>query len=294
MARQDLFDQRRSGAWQADDEDRIRRSAAGTGALTEKLPAVGALAALHPRRIIVGTIRNHLAAQRVAAQVMLERLRVFVGILQRLADREFEMQAILRAEVAALQLLAHRLQLIGVEAEGLQVGQAPVRLAETGFQRDAPAVSLDRAVLESCGLQRMAVAHPDPGVARIFGEDSVIDLDRWRVVADPAQDHRFEIAVTGIVRFDRQQGFDLCQRLHVLVTAIEHQRVVLPRGVKARGEFEATRKQQFGIVVATQPGRDFGQHAQGGDIGRRSFQMRAQQRFGLWNTVLYQRRCGRQ
>ena len=53
---------------------------------------------------------------------MPERRFVFAGILQRLAEREIEMQARLVVKIVALQLPLHRGDVVGVETHGLEVG----------------------------------------------------------------------------------------------------------------------------------------------------------------------------
>ena len=89
------------------------------------------------------------AARRSAlpCEIVLERLGVFAGVFQRLAECEFEMEAVVGREVGPPQQAAHRLDLAGGEAEGLEVGQAPVGLAEARIEFDAPAVGLDGAFL---------------------------------------------------------------------------------------------------------------------------------------------------
>ena len=219
---------------------------------------------------------------------MLERLRIFVCIFERLAHRELELKSTVGIQIAALQLLAHRNEILGTEAEGLQVCHAPVRLAGARIKRDAFAVSSDGASEEACGFQRIAIAHPDSRTVRVFHEDLVVESDRLLVVADPAQDHCLEIPIPRMFRLDRQQRLDFGKRLLVLAGAIEHLHVGLSRGMKARCQFKAAREQLLRIVIATRFHREFGQHADRGHIGWGLFQTLVQQRFGLGYAVVLQ------
>ena len=109
VARQDLLDQRRAGARQADDEDRIGR-----------LRSRGrARAAKNSRRehgverrtwSVVSSASYGTASWRsaVALGVVVEGLRVLRRVLERLAEREVEVEAVLGREVVARKLGAHR------------------------------------------------------------------------------------------------------------------------------------------------------------------------------------------
>ena len=72
MTGEDLLEQRRAGAWQADDEDRLRRWAAPAGACGEKLPRVERRGALHETRHALALIVNHGPSQLVASGIVLE------------------------------------------------------------------------------------------------------------------------------------------------------------------------------------------------------------------------------
>ena len=53
------------------------------------------------------------------------------GILQRLAEREFEMHPIVVCQILASERGAHGARLLLGEANGLQVGEAPVGFAQS-------------------------------------------------------------------------------------------------------------------------------------------------------------------
>jgi hypothetical protein len=186
VAGQDLLEQGGTGARQADDEDRIGRVGAEARAPLEERAGITALDPRHPRRSVLGAVRQGGAAQFVAMPVMLERDLVFALVLQRLADREFQVLAVFGGEPRLVQLPPHRGQVVGGKAEGLQVGQTPPDLARTRLQPQAAAIGLDGAILVAGGLQRMAVAHPDPRVLWIDLEDFFVESDGGFVITDTA------------------------------------------------------------------------------------------------------------
>src|ERR1700704_4526660 len=121
---------------------------------------------------------------------MLETGRVILRVLERLAEGEIKMKTIRVAKILAGELRAHGLQLLGAEAEGLQIREAPVRLAEVRCNTQTPAIRADGLLLASCGAQRMAVAEPNLCVAGVPCQHLGVSLDRLLVIADPCQHHR--------------------------------------------------------------------------------------------------------
>src|SRR6185436_2736936 len=122
---QDLFDQRGAGTRQADYEDGIGRREPRRRPLREELPCEHPLRARYVARGLLGVVAHQLAAQRVAARVLIERRRVFAHVFERLAEREMEMEAVVVGEIFALDLRTHGGDVIGREAEGLEVRETP-------------------------------------------------------------------------------------------------------------------------------------------------------------------------
>ena len=198
------------------------------------------------------------------------------------------MQAIVLSEIRARQLPTHCGQLVGAEAEGFQIGQAPPDFAERRLEFQAAAIGSNGAVAVPGGFQRMAIAHPHFRIARVVFQQVGIDADGGFVVTDPAQHHRLEIAVSKMPRIGCQQMLDLDQRLLRPVAAMQDQRVILPRCLEAGGQLQAALEQMQGVLVATQPGSDFGEHADRGNVSRRLLQVFAQQGLGRGDAVLDQ------
>src|SRR5471032_91911 len=123
-----------------------------------------------------------------------------------------QMKEVLFRKIRARKLRAHRLQLLWSEVKCLEIGEAPVGLAQTRLHFDAFTVSGDTVLLASLGLERMAVTHPDLGLLRIAGENGLVDLDRLLVVANSRQDRRLQTLVAWVARFERKQGLGFAQR----------------------------------------------------------------------------------
>src|SRR5262249_49572755 len=129
MARQDLLDERRAGARQADDENRIRRWAANARASCEEIASEHFLRAAHVLAQFGSFVANSAAAAIVALRVVLERRGIVARVLERLAHREVEVIAVLVDEIGARELSPHGGEIGIGEAEGLEIREAPVRLA---------------------------------------------------------------------------------------------------------------------------------------------------------------------
>ena len=284
MAREDLLDQGGARARQAHDEDRGRARRAVTLPLLEELARVDAARAQQAARGLLGPIRHELEPDPVALGVVPERALVLGLVLERLAERELEVAALLAVDLAA-QRGAHRRDLVGGEAEGLEVREAPPGLAVARVERDRAAVGLDRARLVAGRAERVAEAEPDLRVARILLEQGFVERDRGFVVAHAAEHHRLEVPAERIVGIRPQQRLDLGQGLGRLVRPLQHLRIVLARFAEARRELDATREQGLRILVASEARGQLPQHAQRHDVGRRALEVLAQALLGLRQAI---------
>ena len=218
---------------------------------------------------------------------------LFVGsvVLERFAQRELEMQPILARQIRPLQGGAHG-ELVGLgEAECLQVGETPISFAQRRLHRYRTPVGADAVFLAPRGLQRVSVTHPDLRLARVLAQHALVDLDRTRVFAHVRQDRRLEVQVAGIARLLGEQPLRLGKRQPRLRLAIEHDGIVVARGIETWGELETSLEQLLGVRIAAQPPRYFGEHAQRRDIRREGGEMRPQSCVGEGKIVLDQRRA---
>ena len=128
---EDLLEQRGSGPRKSDDEYRVRSRAAPARAGGKEISREQLLQAADEVGIIVGTVRVRPATQCIPRGIVRKGFLVGSGILQRLAEREFEMHAIVVCQILASERRAHGARLLVGEAKGLQVGKAPVGFAES-------------------------------------------------------------------------------------------------------------------------------------------------------------------
>ena len=177
VAGENLLDERGARARQADDEDRIRRrlTAAGDGcqkrAVEHRHDAGVAL--LHRHRIVL-----HLRPVQPVAGVELRPGAVVVfGVLQRLAEREAKVDLLAVVQVAAFELASHGANLGRFEAEHLQIGQAPIRFAEAGAQRDRAPIGRQRRWLVAHRLQCMRQAQLRAGRIRMQRQRAAVRVD---------------------------------------------------------------------------------------------------------------------
>ena len=181
--------------------------------------------------------------------------------------------------------------LFGREAERLEIGEAPIRLAQTGQLRDAFAVSRDSLVLAPRRLQRVAVAHPAFRLLRMAFQDLLIGCDGAIGFAQPREYGRFQIAIARILRMALQQFIGLRQCIGRFVLTMQDGRVVEPRRVKSRRQLDAARQQCFGLIVMAEPRARFRQHADRGHIGGMIVQKRPQDALAVRQIVVAQRAC---
>src|SRR6267378_7334221 len=147
MRGEDLLQERRAGAREPQNEDRFAAGRAVAVALAEKLARTDPLLV---RGVLLQKLRPIAALgalERVAALVVAEGHLVGPAVLVRLAEREAQVVAVdQRGRRVRLGRLEPR-DLLGGELVGLEVREAPVRVAEVrpNFDRfGAPAEGLQR------------------------------------------------------------------------------------------------------------------------------------------------------
>ena len=121
MTREDLLEERRSGARKPDDEYGIRRPAAEVSARGEEIGGEQGLRAADEVRILVRAVGVQFATQRVAPCVVGKRLLAGPLVLQHLAERKLEMQTVLVREIRAPEGRAHRARIFPAELKCLEI-----------------------------------------------------------------------------------------------------------------------------------------------------------------------------
>ncbi len=157
MAGQDLLHQGRARARQAEDEDGVRRRRPGPLPRGEEGLGVERLAAPHMGADRLGVVGDGRLAQGRARRVVGEGFGKAALVLQRLAEGIVQVHAVLGRQVRALKLAAHGLHVRRAERGDLQVGQAPVGVAQSGLQRDAALVGGHGLGAAADGAQGVAV-----------------------------------------------------------------------------------------------------------------------------------------
>src|ERR1700731_963051 len=104
---------------------------------------------------------NLRAPQSVAPSVVFERRAVVLLILEALAQGEMEVIAIFGLKITARQLRLHQPQVVGAEAEGLEIGETPPRFSEARINRQRAAVGADPIARVTGGLERMTITQPE-------------------------------------------------------------------------------------------------------------------------------------
>ena len=168
MTREDLLDERRSGARHTNDEDRIRCPRAGPRARVQEFRHEQCLRAAHVRFAFGRAVPMLLATYRRTRRVVGEGFLVRRRILECLAERVLEMQAIVVAEISPGECAPDRADVGVREAKGFEVGETPVRLTEGRLKVDGAAVCGDTVVEAPCSFQRVPVAQPDLGLLRVL------------------------------------------------------------------------------------------------------------------------------
>ena len=116
--------------------------------------------------VCTGSYATSRALRCVAAAVELPGALVVAAVLVRLAEREQEIDlGLRRCRPAAADAPLHLRDRRVVEAVGLEVGEAPVGLAEVRRAADAGVVGGDGVVVVADGLQHVAEAEQCADVA---------------------------------------------------------------------------------------------------------------------------------
>src|SRR5262252_2580676 len=149
MGSEDLLDKRRSGARQPDYENRIRLRRADTGTHREELRGthLDLLACIGLGNLRI--VEPLGALECIATVVKLPRFRVLVPVLVSLAKREAQMVAINILSARCSFRGAHTRDLVLRKTIALEIGKAPVSIAEAGSDGCRRMIGLDRFHLPS-------------------------------------------------------------------------------------------------------------------------------------------------
>src|SRR5438045_7409825 len=123
MARKNLFDESGTRAGQADNKNRSAGRASLALHAVEKRAIELLYCALDASCYVVPAVRICASYKRIAATVIVERFGIARSVFKRLAEREMQIDPILRFQILTRQLCLHRFDLEWREAERLEIGQ---------------------------------------------------------------------------------------------------------------------------------------------------------------------------
>ena len=187
MAGQDLLQQGRAGARQADDEYGIRGLATPTLAFLEKFPRQGADLPQRIKDVNLDIVTMPDPPYRVATLVELERFFVFLAVLQCFPQRKRQVRLVIRVATLGRYLFTHVLDVFIAEAEGFQVGQAPVGFTHLGTQTDTLAIGCDGIIQSSHRLEGMTITHLRPCLVGVVLQYLFVQTDRLFMFSDTDQ-----------------------------------------------------------------------------------------------------------
>jgi hypothetical protein len=201
------------------------------------------------------------------------------------------MEAVFVAD-AAIQRRLHRGDVIGGEFDGFQVGEAPPDFAQSRLNVERAAIGGDPVCLPPHGFQHMAIRHPDFGLFGDLLQNLFVQRNCFVEPTDTAQSGGLQIGaadVFGIVSEDKVE-FGNCFGGFVL--AIEAGGEIGARRAEIGGELKRAAQEIFGVLIPSDASREFGHHADGGNVKGVFLQMRTEQRFGIGQAVIVERQRG--
>src|SRR6185312_8867765 len=135
MTGKNLFNEGRTRAMEADDEDRPLLLASGLRIRTEEFAGEGLDRFIHKRRNADLSGVNSGGADRVAGTIMFKALFVLPAILISLAKRKMDVKRIIWRKPLA-DRIAHLGKVAVREMEGLEVGKRPISFAKCRIDSD--------------------------------------------------------------------------------------------------------------------------------------------------------------
>ncbi len=216
----DLFDERRAGPRQPQDEDGIRVGDAPAPASVEEFPCA------HPLRLPdvslgkPGQVTNFRVLERIAALVVRPRAGVVIPVFQCLAEREAQVAAIYEGCCGCTFRRAHARDVVEGKAIRLEVRETPPGLARFRPGADGGTVLLDRLRQLTLGSQGERDPHVQlcgllsrSGVA----QQPTVQADPGLIVTQPDAGLSVLPEVCSVARIELEQPLDLLARPHIFV-----------------------------------------------------------------------------
>ena len=248
MTRQDLLEQRRAGARQAEDEDWRGIGVARAGYRGQEFRRVRRdQAVVHDLGLhrVVGDLR---ALHRVAGTVVFPGALVVAAVLPGLAEREQEIDVRLPAVSRRGRAFFHLGDGRIVEPVGLQVREAPVSLSRARGRLDAGVVGGDRTRVVAEGVE--GVPEPEQGAGMPGAQLEAVPvrgngLARERGARERRGSQEMRLHLHGL---ERDRAREALERLGEAVLLLEEPAEVEDREHEVRRDPDRPLQQLFCVV----------------------------------------------
>ena len=196
----------------------------------------------------LGPIAAFRPFQGVAALVVGPGFGKLASILQGLTEREAEVVAIDKPDGRPRLFGAHPRQLVIGEAVGLEVGEAPVGVAEVCTSRGGGLIGGDSLRYAADGLEHMPTPKGDIPRGRGVDQHRLVNRQRLVLPTDAQGRRGRQGAVFEIGRIECQQPVDLHPRRSMFLTPDQGLGIVVACRLIIRRPVHHRLQQDFGVV----------------------------------------------
>ena len=188
--------------------------------------------------------------------IVFERPRVILAVLQSLAQRIMEVQAVFIRDVPAGELHRHRGLLLAGQVRDLQICEAPVRLTQAGREADGVSVGGHGVFPAPDGSQSVSEIEPDFRLRPIVDHQRLIKLDRSMVFTHKSKAARQKVPVGCVVRIARDQPLRLTCRFGSFLLPKQGIGVGEPKAIPRRVQAQSVSGEDLHIREAVLAGEN--------------------------------------
>ena len=268
MGGQDLLDQGRARARQAENEDRVRRSIAGAGLCGEEVRRADLLLGSELGLHALGGVARLGALEPIALLIEGKAFGDLAAVFQRLAEGEAEMHPVVQPDLGRGDAGFHLRDLGFAETVGLQVGQRIPGIALGRAHAAGFAIGLDRFALASPGFQGVTLGGERRRVAGQCFQDFVEQGDGALIIPGLHLLDGEMGGEDGIARLARGKGFGLGQRGGEFLSLPEDLDIVEAQLDIVGLEGDRVFQQDLGVFENAEPRSDLGQKTHALDMFR--------------------------
>src|SRR6185295_8396627 len=215
-----------------------------------------------------------LATKCISGRIMGKRLVAAAEIMKRLSECEFDMEAIIVLETAAVENLLHRKNIVFRKPNRLEVRETPPNLAQSRIDTRSPAVCGNRLVLPADRLEHVGVCHERSRLVRSLGDHLLIELEGLVEVAQARERRRMQAEIARAIGLGRDNFINQRQRLGGAPEPTQHHREIGARRGEVRVDLKGAAKETLGVLKAAEPCSKLSEHADCPHIERVFLQVR--------------------